>query len=70
MCLQLLFTGTVTYYTAAAPHHSAVAAAPHHNLLDWNLYNRIVMCGAGDKVYNLLLRVLWFIEATSFTKAL
>ena len=70
MCLQLLFTGTVTCYTAAAPHHSTAAAAPHHSLLDWNLYNRIVMCGADDKVYNLRLRVLWFIEAISFTKAL
>ena len=31
--LQLLFTGTVTCYTAAAPHHSVAATAPHHNLL-------------------------------------
>ena len=46
---QLLFTGTVTCYTAAAPDHSAAAApdhsaaaaAPHHNLLDWNLDNKI-----------------------------
>ena len=31
--LQLLFTCTVTCYTATTPHHSAAAAVPHHNLL-------------------------------------